>query len=83
MNFKNPFSAVKTNTGNVEKDLLLKKMKIQSWLITKSIMKGQLTNKMVGDLDKIYKEYYKKFPNIQSEITDNKKIAKLKMLCKG
>ena len=59
MNF-NPLRKLKINTGDRIKDMYLKKMKSQTWEITKSIFKGQLTSKQVNVLEKLYNEYYKK-----------------------
>lgn len=79
---KNPFRKLMQDdkTSDPKKKELHKKITDKAWDISKKAMFRKLTAKDVDELESLYKEYHKKYPDKKQEADDNTRIAKLRSI---
>lgn len=76
----NPFKILKFDTNDREKLRLERLMKDKSWSIVTLVASGKLLKKDVDELQNIYNEYFKKFPDKDKEINCRMRITKLRKI---
>lgn len=79
---KNPFSKIATSNTDREKGRLQKAISNQALTITKHFAIGICTTVDIDVLDDLYKEYFKKYPNKDSEANSRKRIMQLRGIIK-
>ena len=78
----NPFSNIKEDTNDRVKQQLQKQIKSSAWNITKKVAIGQCRTSDIDELENLYKEYFKKFPDTESENNSIKRISQLRQIVK-
>lgn len=78
----NPFSKIATSNTDREKGRLQKAISNQAFTITKHVAIGCATTVDVDNLEKLYKEYFKKYPDKDSEANSRKRIVQLRSIIK-
>ena len=79
---KNPFSNIATSNTDREKARLQKLISSQAFTITKRVAIGKCSIDDVNILDDLYKEYFKKYPDKESEINSQRRIMQLRSIIK-
>ena len=74
----NPFKKIVDDKASKDKKLLQKRISGKAWDITLLTVKGKCKSKDVDELEKLYKEYFAKFPNVKDEVKSKQQIAKLR-----
>jgi len=78
----NPFKNIGSDTTDKIKKTYEKAISKQAWNITKLVISKKLTIKEIIILEKMYKNYFVKYPDIKAERNSMKRIAQLKMISK-
>lgn len=63
-----------------EQKKLETKISVQAWKISKAYVSGRLRKKDIDDLENLYKEYFKRYPDAEREQSSRKRIAKLRKI---
>ena len=66
-------------TDKFGKELQLK-IRNKVWDIVKKVPLGNMKSKDVNELDRLYKEYFKAYPDVEKENNANKRIKQLRIL---
>lgn len=72
------FDGLKSDDKNPEKRRLHKLIQSQAWIITKKFVTKRLSMSEVNKLQRMYDDYYKKFPNPEEQMRCNAQIIKLR-----
>lgn len=78
----NPFRPFIKKTGDTEMDRLHNRVEIECLNIVKLTLMGKTTNYDIDKLEKLYKEYYKKYPDKDKMLHAEKQIMKLRTISK-
>jgi hypothetical protein len=73
---------LKDNTKNPEQKRFHKVIQNEVWAITKLVTFRKLTQKHVDKLEKLYKSYFEKFPDVKGEANSIERIKQLRTFAK-
>jgi hypothetical protein len=76
----NPFSSIKTDDKDRKRQQLEKQIKDKAFDITKKIVTRRCESSDVDDLQNLYNEYFKKYPDKKREMNGRKRISQLRQL---
>ena len=79
---ENPFSKIFSGTKDKDKEKLEQQISSKAWDISKKCAIGKMTNKDILELELLYNNYFKKYPNIKQEESSRDRIKKLKTMVK-
>lgn len=78
----NPFKNLKTDNKDKIKAKLENEIKTIAWSITTKFAIGRCKVKDINLLEKKYKEYFLKYPDVKRENNSIKRISQLRMMVK-
>lgn len=77
---RNPFKLFTTDKTDRKKQRLEQVIKEKAWDITKKTVSHNLNVKDVDELEKLYKEYFKSYPDVAKEENCRIRIDKLRKI---
>jgi hypothetical protein len=79
----NPFNRLlKSDRSSVEKKREHKKLSDKAWELSMKVVKGKLLKSDVDEMDKLYKSYFKKYPDTIGQRSADERIRKMRQFAK-
>lgn len=76
----NPFKHIKDDTKDEEKKKLHKAIENEAWNIAMKVSSGRTKKEDVDELERLYKNYFVKYPDMKAEAHAKKRIEQLRII---